>query len=142
MEDFLRRGERPNTLAGRLQTFFEVPDNVLGIAQTHELLHNLDAAFFQVGEARGGLLAKFYSTEETSEDRLRAGLEHHGLEASRLEDEGRLRLIFERRPVMEEEREDCLRTFSKKPAAAKRSGPASTGGSKLTWKRRYGSRRR
>jgi hypothetical protein len=34
----------------------EVPDNVLGIVQNRELLYNLDAAFFRVAEAQGGML--------------------------------------------------------------------------------------
>src|SRR5215212_10654184 len=44
LEDFLRRSERSSTLVGQLRSFLEVPDNVLGIAQNRELLHNLDAA--------------------------------------------------------------------------------------------------
>jgi excisionase family DNA binding protein len=33
-----------------------VPDSVIALAETTELLHQLDAAFLQVAEARGGLL--------------------------------------------------------------------------------------
>ena len=76
LEDFLRESERPRTLAGQLDSFLRVPDSVLAIAQNVDILHRLDAAFFRVGEARGGLLVKFYAGEEHSEEgaarRLRA----------------------------------------------------------------------
>src|SRR5215212_6241374 len=65
LEDFLRRSERPATLTGQLRSFLQVPDNALAIAQNIDLLHRLDAAFFRVGEARGGLLVKFYGGEDT-----------------------------------------------------------------------------
>src|SRR3712207_9438584 len=55
LEDFLKRSERPRTLVGQLDSFLRMPDNVLAIVQNIDLLHRLDAAFFQVGEARGGL---------------------------------------------------------------------------------------
>ncbi len=71
LEDFLKRSERPATLTGQLRSFLTVPDNVLGVAQNQELLHRLDTAFFQVGEARGGLLVKFSASESASEDELR-----------------------------------------------------------------------
>ena len=51
LEDFLKESERPRTLAGQLDSFLRVPDNVLAIAQTVDILHRLDAAFFRVGEA-------------------------------------------------------------------------------------------
>jgi excisionase family DNA binding protein len=70
LEDFLRQSERPRTLAGQLDSFLRVPDNVLAITQNIDILHRLDAAFFQVGEARGGLLVKFYAGEEHSEEEL------------------------------------------------------------------------
>ena len=89
LEDFLRQSERSRTLVGQLRTFLQVPDSVLAIAQNLDILHRLDAAFFQVGEARGGLLARFYGGEERSEDELRAELEKNGLEVGRLEREGR-----------------------------------------------------
>src|SRR5215207_9199736 len=60
LEDFLRRSERSATLVGQLRSFLQVPDNVLAIAQNIDILHRLDAAFFRVGEARDGLLVKFY----------------------------------------------------------------------------------
>ena len=75
-----------------------VPDNVLAIAQNVGLLHRLDAAFFRVGKSRGGLLAKFYSGEETSEGDLIADFEQNGLEAGRLRREGRLLMRPEEQP--------------------------------------------
>ena len=100
LDDFLRGGERPVTLTGRLRTFLEVPDSVVGVTQTRELLHRLDAAFFRVGEARGAFLVKFHGGEpEVSEEEMRVELERNGLEASRLEAEGRLRLRPERGPA-------------------------------------------
>ena len=89
LEDFLKRSERPATLVGRLDSFLQVPDNVLAIAQDAEILRRLDAAFFRVGELRGGLLVKFYGGEKDPEDELRAHLEQNGLEVGRLEREGR-----------------------------------------------------
>src|SRR5918997_4968985 len=61
LEDFLKQSERPRTLVGQLDSFLRVPDSVLAIAQNIEILHRLDAAFFRVGERRGGLLMKFYA---------------------------------------------------------------------------------
>jgi excisionase family DNA binding protein len=71
LENFLEQSERSGTLVGQLSSFLRVPDNVLAIAQNTDILHRLDAAFFQVGEARGGLLVKFYGGEVHSEDELR-----------------------------------------------------------------------
>ncbi len=100
LEDFLKRGEKPSTLVGQLGGFLEVPDNVLGIVQDRELLHRLDAAFFGVGEARGGLLVKFTGGEkETSDEELREDLEQHGLEVGRLEREGQFRIVPETSPL-------------------------------------------
>src|SRR5919112_3465298 len=61
LEDFLKESERPRTLVEQLDSFLRVPDNVLAIAQNIEILHRLDATFFRVGEARDGLLVKFYA---------------------------------------------------------------------------------
>src|SRR5919205_4061261 len=72
LEDFLKRSERRSTLAGQLDSFLRVPDNVLAIAQNIDILRRLDAAFFRVGEARGGLLVKFYGGEKDPADELRA----------------------------------------------------------------------
>jgi excisionase family DNA binding protein len=98
LEDFLRQSERPRTLAGQLDSFLRVPDNVLAITQNIDILHRLDAAFFQVGEARGGLLVKFYAGEEHSEEELLADFEENGLQASRLKREGRLLMRAEEEP--------------------------------------------
>jgi excisionase family DNA binding protein len=99
LEDFLRESERPRTLAGQLSSFLRVPDNVLAIAQNIDILHRLDAAFFRVGEARGGLLVKFYAGEEHSEEELLADFERNDLEARRLKREGRLLMRSEEEPL-------------------------------------------
>jgi excisionase family DNA binding protein len=100
LEAFLRRSERPTTLVGQLRAFLEVPDNVLVIAQNLQLLNRLDAAFFQVGEALDGLLAKFYGGQQLYlEDELRTELERNGLEVGRLEREGRFLLRPEKDPL-------------------------------------------
>src|SRR5215213_8886831 len=99
LEDFLNQSERPRTLVGQLDSFLRVPDSVLAIAQNIHILHRLDAAFFQVGEARGGLLVKFYAEEEHSEGELLLDFEQNGLEASRLKREGRLLMREEEEPL-------------------------------------------
>src|SRR5215216_3766722 len=99
LEDFLKRSERPRTLAGQLGSFLREPDNVLAIAQNVDILHRLDAAFFRVGEARGGLLVKFYAGEEYSEEELLADFEENGLQAGRLKREGRLLMRAEEQPL-------------------------------------------
>lgn len=109
LEDFLSRGERSSTLVGQLRTYLAVPDSVIAIAETREHLHQLDAAFLQVGEARGGLLVKFHGGEpEATDGGLRADFEANGLDASRLERQGRLRLVPEKFPE-EVSRVDALR---------------------------------
>jgi excisionase family DNA binding protein len=108
LEDFLRRSERPRTLTEQLDSFLRVPDNVLAIAQNVDILHRLDAAFFQVGEAQGGLLVKFYAGEEYSEEELLSDFEENGLEAERLKREGWLLMRPEEIP-MGGSREDQLR---------------------------------
>jgi excisionase family DNA binding protein len=99
LEEFLRRSERSPTLVGQLSSFLQVPDNILVIAQNLEILHRLDAAFFQVGEARGGFLVKFYGGEVTSEEELRADFERNGLEVRRLGREGRFLMRPEEDPL-------------------------------------------
>jgi excisionase family DNA binding protein len=99
LEDFLRQHERSTTLVGLLNSFLQVPDNVLAIAQNVDILHRLDAAFFRVGEAQGGLLVKFYGGEEKSEDKLRVRFEKNGLEVGRLEQEGRFLMRAEEGPL-------------------------------------------
>ena len=99
LEDFLRLGERSETLVGQLRSFLEVPDNVIGIVQNLDLLHRLDAAFFRVGDARGGLLIKYVGGEPRSSlDDLRAELDSGGLDVTRLEEEGRFRFVAEPDP--------------------------------------------
>ena len=99
LEDFLKESGRPRTLAGRLDSFLRVPDSVLAIAQNIDILHRLDAAFFRVGEARGGLLVKFYAGEEHSEEELLLDFEQNGLEAGRLKRQGRLLMRAEEEPL-------------------------------------------
>jgi excisionase family DNA binding protein len=106
LEEFLKRSEHPTTLVRQLDAFLQVPDNVLAIAQNVDILRRLDAAFFQVGEARGGLLVKFYGGEKDPEEELRAHLEQNGLEVGRLEREGRMLMRSEGDPL--EGREDAL----------------------------------
>jgi hypothetical protein len=101
LEDFLKRSEHPVTLAGQLGSFLQEPDSVLAIAQNIDILHRLDAAFFRVGQARGGLLVKFYAGEEYSEDELLTSFKENGLEASRLEREGHLLMRTEEDPLGE-----------------------------------------
>jgi excisionase family DNA binding protein len=98
LEDFLKERERPRTLVGQLESFLRVPDSVLGIAQNIDILHRLDAAFFRVGEQRGGLLIKFYAGEEHSEEELLSDFEQNGLEAGRLKRQGRLLMRAEEEP--------------------------------------------
>ncbi len=108
LEDFLERSERSATLVGQLRSFLRVADNVLGIAQTPELLHRLDTAFLRVGEARAGKLVKFYGKHtEVSVEELRVLLLEEGLDVEHLEDEGRLRFVQESDPP--EERLGSLR---------------------------------
>jgi hypothetical protein len=52
-----------------------------------------------VGEARGGLLVKFYPGQEHSEGELLADLQRNGLEARRLQREGRLLMRAEEEPL-------------------------------------------
>src|SRR5215212_3062794 len=99
LEDFLKQSERPGTLVGQLNSFLRVPDSVLGIAQNIDILHRLDAAFFRVGEERGGLLVKFYAGEEHSEEELLSDFEGNGLQAGRLRREGRLLMRPEEEPL-------------------------------------------
>ena len=99
LEDFLKESERPRTLVEQLDSFLRVPDSVLAIAQNIDILHRLDATFFRVGEARGGLLVKFYAGEEHSEEELLSDFEENGLEARRLKREGRLLMRAEEEPL-------------------------------------------
>ena len=98
LEDFLTQSERPRTLVGQLDSFLQVPDSVLAIARNIDILHRLDAAFFRVGKARGGLLVKFYAGEEHSEEELLLDFEQNGLEAGRLKRQGQLLMRAEEEP--------------------------------------------
>jgi excisionase family DNA binding protein len=96
LEHFLERSERSESLVGRLRSFLEVPDNVLAIAQDREMMHRLDAAFFRVGEARGGSLIKYVDGESwNSLDDACTTLERCGLDVGRLEEQGRFRFTSE-----------------------------------------------
>jgi excisionase family DNA binding protein len=99
LENFLKQREHSTTLVGQLNSFLRVPDNVLAIAQNLDILRHLDAAFFRVGEAQGGLLVKFYAGENASEEELLAQFEENGLEAGRLKGEGRLLMRPEENPL-------------------------------------------
>ena len=107
LEDFLNKSERPRTLAGHLSSFLREPDSVLAIAENRDILHRLDAAFFMVGESRGGLLVKFYAGEESPEEELLADFERNGLQARRLQREGQL-LMREEQDPLGDRREDAL----------------------------------
>ncbi len=91
LEAFLRRAERPRTLAAHLEAFLETPDQVLAVAEDEHLLAQLDAAFFQAAEARGGALVKVYDPTVASREALRAALRRNGLDVDRLEAAGRFR---------------------------------------------------
>jgi excisionase family DNA binding protein len=99
LEDFLKQSERPRTIVEQLSSFLRVPDSVLAIAQNIDILHRLDAAFFRVGEGRGGLLVKFYAGEEYSEGELLSDFERNGLKAGRLKRQGRLLMRAEEEPL-------------------------------------------
>ena len=106
LEDFLREKEISFTLVGQMGSFLRVPDNVLAIAQNIDLLHRVDAAFFRVGEARDGLLVKFYGGEDSSPEELISRFEENGLSAGRLQREERLLMRPEEDPL--DGREDRL----------------------------------
>jgi excisionase family DNA binding protein len=99
LEDFLREAERCQSLVSRLRSFLEVPDHVIAIAETEALEHRLDAAFFQVGEAHGGMLIKFYTGETMPVQELRAELTRNGLDVAKLEVAGRFLFVEEADPV-------------------------------------------
>jgi excisionase family DNA binding protein len=124
LEDFLKESERPRTLAGQLSSFLREPDSVLAIAENRDILHRLDAAFFRVGESRGGLLVKFYAGEEGPEEELLADFEQNGLEARRLRQEGQLLMRVEQDPLGEG-REDALMRLIEEEASEERTVWAS-----------------
>ncbi len=106
-ESLLGQGKRSQTLVGRLEAFLEIPDNILAIAQNKQLMRDLDVAFFKVGDAKGGTLAKYYDEQMESADELRSYFEREGLELARLEEEGRFRLVAQ--GTLEGDRTDALR---------------------------------
>jgi excisionase family DNA binding protein len=127
LEDFLRQSERPRTLAGQLDSFLRVPDSVLVIARNIDILHRLEAAFFRVGEARGGLLVKFYAGEEHSEGELLSDFEENGLQAWRLKREGRLLMRAEEEPLGGTRGEQLGLIIEEEGGEGARCGPPSTG---------------
>jgi excisionase family DNA binding protein len=141
VEDFLKGSERRVTLAGQLGSFLREPDSVLAIAQNMDILHRLDAAFFRVGESRGGLLVKFYGGEDSPPEELIADFEENGLEASRLRREGRLLMRAEEEPLGDARGDALARILEEEGRRAGRCGPRSTGSSRSTWRRPSGSRR-
>ena len=74
----------------------------MAVAETTDLLHQLHAAFLEVGGGARGLLVKFHGGLPASLDELR----RDGLHADRLEGGGRL-FYFAEDP--DEERTDALR---------------------------------
>ena len=123
LEDFLKQREHSTTLVGQLSSFLRVPDNVLAIAQNIDILHRLDAAFFQVGDTRGGLLVKFYGGEDTPAEELRADFEENGLKVRRLEREGRFFMRPEEDPL--DGREEVLGQLVEEKASEGRTVWAS-----------------
>ncbi len=99
LEEFVRRSESSDTLAERLRSFLRVPDSVFAVVQNTELIHRLDTAFFQIGEAQGAVLIKYYAADSAaSPASLRDALKGNGLELERLEEEGRFHFIGEPNP--------------------------------------------
>jgi excisionase family DNA binding protein len=90
-EAFLRRSERPRTLAAHLGAFLTVPDQVLATTESAHQLVRLDAAFFQVAEATGGLLVKLHDPKAAPLHALRQQLQQQGVDVEHLQESGRLR---------------------------------------------------
>ncbi len=72
---------------------------MLAIAQNLDILHRLGAVLFRVGEARDGLLIKFYGGENSPPEELIERFEENGLAAGRLRGEGRLLMRSEEDPL-------------------------------------------
>ena len=141
LEDFLKQRERSTTLVGQLSSFLQVPDNVIAIAQNRDLLHRLDAAFFRGGEARGGLLVKFYGGEDQSEDELRAEFEENGLHVGRLEREGRFLMRPEEDPLGASGGRRWRGSWTRWVRKDTLCGPPSTGLCRSNWRWPYNSNR-
>ncbi len=106
LDDFL--AHPPSlTLTAQLHPFFTVPDHVIAVAQDTQLLHRLDTAFFQLGEARGDVLVKFHVGEPATAEQLRADFTRDGLDVRRLERERRFRFVEDADPL--HGRADALR---------------------------------
>jgi hypothetical protein len=118
-ESLLGQGKRSQALVGRLETFLGIPDNVLVIAQNQQLMRDLDVAFFKVGHAKGGTLAKYYDEQMESADELRSYFEREGLELARLEQEGHFRLVAQ--DALEDDRTDTLRRLMDEEGSKGRS---------------------
>jgi len=99
LEEFIRGREQARTLTGFLNSFIRTPDRLVAVVGSQELMHRVDAAFFQVGEARGAFLAKFYVGEDINADQLRAAYTRFGLDVRRLEHEGRMIFVRELDPL-------------------------------------------
>ena len=117
LEEFLQQREQGNTLVGQLRAFLTIPDQIIAIAETRDDMHRIDAAFFQVGEVRDGLLVKHYSGESLGP--LREALTRHGLDVHRLEREGRLRFVAE--DAHHPSRAEALRPLIEAEASAGRT---------------------
>jgi hypothetical protein len=96
-----------------------MPDNILVIVQNQQLMRDLDVAFFKLGDARGGTLVKYYDDEMESADELRSHSEREGLELTRLEEEGRFRLVAQ--GTLDGDRTDALRHFVEEEGSQGRS---------------------
>jgi excisionase family DNA binding protein len=97
LEEFVRKNERSETLVGWLRAFLKVSDNLLAVVQDRELMREMDTAFFQVAEARGGTMVKYQLEEPRlpSLGEVREKLGQAGLDVEGLEVEGRLRFVME-----------------------------------------------
>lgn len=99
LDGFLAGAERRRTLEDHLRGFLVVPDFVIAIAENDELMARLDAAFFKVGEAAGGLLVKLHGGVTKSMEELREGLRRYGFDVDALEATGRFRWSVEVDPA-------------------------------------------
>jgi excisionase family DNA binding protein len=87
---FLEQNHQAGTLAEHLDKFLTVPDHVFAIVEDGRLLSQLDAAFFQVGEARGGVLVKIYDPRTITQHAIASALNDHNVPVDELETQGRL----------------------------------------------------
>lgn len=87
---FLEQSHQPGTLTEHLDKFFAVPDHVFAVVEDSKLLSQLDAAFFRVGQARGGVLVKIYDPRMITKHAVATALTEHGVPVDRLDAERRL----------------------------------------------------